>query len=83
MSNLVLFFIIIIPVLLILFSFSFYNFYSKMNQQKLIINTLINTNTKIIDKDRTDYAEEDETRFLVKKLKFAGFSAKGAEYVFI
>lgn len=83
MSNLVLFFLIIIPLLLILFSFSFYNFYSKMNQQKFIINTLINTNTKIIDKDKIDYSEDDETKFLTKKLKFAGFSAKGAEYIFI
>jgi tight adherence protein B len=54
-----------------------------MNQQKLIINTLINTNTKIIDKNNVDYSDNDETKFLVKKLKFAGFSSKGADYIFI
>jgi tight adherence protein B len=54
-----------------------------MNHQKLIINTLISTNTKILDKNQVEYTDQDETKFLVKKLRFAGFSSKGADYIFI
>ncbi|MGA1932939.1 type II secretion system F family protein [Arcobacter sp. YIC-464] len=83
MDSLVLFFIIVIPVLLISFSFYLYSFYIKMNQQKVIINTLVNTNSKILDNNRTDNTFEDDANFLRKKLRFAGFSTQGAEYVFI
>ena len=83
MNDLVLFFIIVIPILLIAFSFYLYSFYIKMNQQKVIINTLINTNNKILDKNRTDKHFTDDTSWLTKKLQYAGFSTQGSEYVFV
>lgn len=83
MDNLFLFLIIIIPILLILFTYYVYSFYIKINQQKLLINTLINTNSKILDEDRKEHSFTDDTSFLIKKLRFAGFSSKGVEYIFI
>ncbi|QKJ24327.1 type II secretion system F family protein [Poseidonibacter lekithochrous] len=83
MDSLVLFFIVVIPILLVVLSFYLYSFYIKMNQQKIIINTLINTNSKILDKNRTDNNFDAETSWLRKKLRFAGFTANGAEYIFI
>lgn len=83
MDSLVLFFIVIIPILSIVFGFYLYNFYIKMNQQKIIINTLINTNSKIIDKNRADISYKDEVNILTKKLRYAGFTAKGSEFIFI
>lgn len=83
MDSLVLFFIVVIPILLVVLSFYLYSFYIKMNQQKIIINTLINTNSKILDKNRTENNFDAETSWLRKKLRFAGFTSKGAEYIFI
>ncbi len=83
MNDLVLFFIVIIPILLVVLSFYLYSFYVRMNQQKIIINTLINTNSKILDKNRNDNHFDTETSWLKKKLRFAGFTSNGAEYIFI
>jgi tight adherence protein B len=83
MNDLVLFFIVIIPILLVALSFYLYSFYVRMNQQKIIINTLINTNSKILDKNRSDNHFDKETSWLRKKLRFAGFTSNSAEYVFI
>lgn len=83
MSNLVLFFILIIPVLLIIFSFYLYSFFIKLNQRKLIIHTLVNTNSKILDKNKQKTNEEETKSWLIKKLQYAGFNSKGADVVFI
>ncbi|MFA9372883.1 type II secretion system F family protein [Poseidonibacter sp.] len=83
MDDLFLFFIIVIPMLLISFSFYLFIFYIKMNNQKIIINTLINTNSKILDKKKNTNINTDDINPLVKKLAFAGYSMKGVEYVFL
>jgi len=82
MDNLVLFFIIVIPVLLVALAYNLYTGFHRVNHQKLIINTLINTNSKILDKNKAD-AFGDETNWLRKKLRYAGFTAKGGEYTFV
>lgn len=83
MGDLTLFFIITIPFLLVSFSFFVYSFYVKMNNQKIIINTLINTNSKIIDKSKVSHSIDEEGSFLRRKLNYAGFNTKGSEYIFI
>lgn len=82
-DNLFLFFVIIIPILFVTFVISLYLFYSKLKLQRVIINTLSSTNNKIIDKNRVEHTDIKNSNWLSKKLKFAGFKAKGAEYVFI
>lgn len=82
-DNLFLFFIITIPILLITFVISLYQFYSKLKLQRLLINTLSNTNNKIIDKNRVEHTSIKNSSWLSKKLKYAGFGTKGAEFAFI
>lgn len=84
MDTLVLFFIIAIPILLISFAFYAYLFYVKMNQHKLMVHMLANTNTNIIDKNAQNANFDEETNFLMKKLQYAGFSGtNNAVYTFI
>lgn len=82
MDNLFLFFIIIIPILFVVFGLSLYSFYTKMRYKKIIINTLSNTNSKILDKNKMDISIKKDN-WLGKKLKFAGFAKKGSESLFI
>uniref|UniRef100_UPI004048C942 type II secretion system F family protein n=1 Tax=Aliarcobacter sp. TaxID=2321116 RepID=UPI004048C942 len=82
MDNLFLFFITIIPILFAVFSLSLYSFYKKMKYKKIIINTLSSTNSKILDKNKMDITIKKDN-WLGKKLKYAGFSKKGSELMFI
>uniref|UniRef100_UPI0040473B10 type II secretion system F family protein n=1 Tax=Aliarcobacter sp. TaxID=2321116 RepID=UPI0040473B10 len=82
MDNLFLFFITIIPILFAVFALSLYSFYKKMKYKKIIINTLSSTNSKILDKNKMDIAIKKDN-WLGKKLKYAGFSKKGSELMFI
>ncbi|RXJ76376.1 hypothetical protein CRV03_09745 [Arcobacter sp. F155] len=83
MNNLVLFFIIVIPVLLItLFSY-LYSYYMRLSSQKRIINVLVNTNSEILDKSRANRNENKKDNWLTKKLYYAGFTTAGAEYTFV
>ncbi|MDZ7818428.1 MAG: hypothetical protein U5K55_07355 [Aliarcobacter sp.] len=82
-DNLFLFFIIIIPILLVLFSITVFSFYSELKLKRVIINTLSSTNSKIIDKNRTEHVSLKNSSWLTKKLKYAGFNMKGAEFSFI
>jgi tight adherence protein B len=82
MDNIFLFFIIIIPILLTLFTLTLYSFYIKMQYKKLLINTLSSTNNKILDKNKVDITVTKDS-WLGKKLKYAGFVQKGSELFFI
>jgi len=82
MDDIFLFFIITIPFLFVLFSLSLYSFYTKMKYKRIIINTLSNTNSKILDKNKMDITIKKDN-WLGKKLKFAGFAKKGSETAFI
>ncbi|RXK04754.1 type II secretion system F family protein [Halarcobacter bivalviorum] len=83
MNELVLFFIITIPVLLITFLTYLYSFYLRLNNQRKIINILVNTNSKILDKKRANNKDNQKVNWLTKKLYYAGFTATGAEYIFV
>ena len=82
-DNLFLFFIITIPLLLDIFLVTLYTYYSKMKLKRVIINTLSSTHSKIIDKNKTENVSLKNSSWLGKKLKYAGFNAKGAEFMFI
>jgi len=82
-NNLFLFFIIIIPILFISFILSIFVFFSKLKLKRVIINTLSSNNSKIIDKHKAEYSPSKNNNWLSKKLKYAGFGMKGAEFVFI
>lgn len=83
-NTLVLFFLIVIPLLLILCGFYIYMFYLKVGHHKLMIHTLINENTSIIDKNAQQMNFDDESSFLLKKLQYAGFSGTNQSlYTFI
>lgn len=82
-ENLFLFFIIIIPLLFISFVVSLFFFYNKLKLKRVIINTLSSNNSKIIDRNKTEYSPSKSNNWLSKKLKYAGFGMKGAEFIFI
>ena len=82
-DNLFIFFIIVIPILFVLFAINMYLFYSKLKLKRVIINTLSSTNSKIIDKNRVEHVSTKNSSFLTKKLSYAGFTMKGAEFSFI
>lgn len=82
-DNLFLFFMIVIPILFVLFAINIYLFYSKLKLKRVIINTLSSTNSKIIDKNRVEHVSTKNSSFLTKKLSYAGFTMKGAEFSFI
>lgn len=82
-DNLFLFFMIVIPILFVLFAINIYLFYSKLKLKRVIINTLSSTNSKIIDKNRVEHISTKNSSFLTKKLSYAGFTMKGAEFSFI
>ena len=84
MNNLVLFFIIIIPLLLILFGVYLLNFYKEINKTKLIVDTLSSTNSKILDENKKrEINLKKKDNWLRMKLDYAGFLQTGAEYIFI
>jgi tight adherence protein B len=82
-DNLFLFFVIIIPILFVLFVINIFLFYSKLKLKRVIINTLSSTNSRIIDKNKVEHVSSKDSSWLTKKLKYAGFSIKGAEFAFI
>ena len=75
-------FIFITPLLLVALVYYMFDFYIKTNKQRVIINTLVNTNNKILNKNRIEN-EYEKTNFLTRKLRHAGFVTKGSEYMFI
>lgn len=82
MDNLFLFLIFIIPLITVMLLVNLYSYYANMKYKKVIISTLSNTNSKILDKNKMQETSK-KVSWLNKKLKFAGFSHKSAEYVFI
>lgn len=84
MSGIYLFFIIVIPILLILFSIYMYNFYIETNKTKLMIDTLSSTNSKILDENKKRAVDtKKKENWLRTHLDYAGYLQSGAEYVFI
>jgi tight adherence protein B len=83
MDNTFLFFIFIIPLLLTLFSLISYSFYTKIKHKNHLITLLASTNSKIIDKNKLEISSSKNDNWLLKKLRFAGFDAKGVEITFI
>ncbi len=82
MSLEVLLFILIVPLLAVVLIFFLFDFYLKTNKQRIIINTLVNTNNKILNKNKVEN-EFEKNNILVRKLRYAGFTAAGSEFVFI
>ncbi|MGM0518383.1 MAG: type II secretion system F family protein [Campylobacterota bacterium] len=82
MSIEVLLFIFITPLIFITLVYYLFDFYIKSNKQRVIINTLVNTNNKILNKNRVEN-EYEKSNFLTKKLRHAGFTTKGSEFAFI
>lgn len=82
MDNIFIFFIIIIPLLLAILGINLYSYLTKVKYKKIVINTLSDSNHKILDKNKIEI-NKNEGSWLVKKLRFAGFVKKGSEYIFI
>lgn len=82
MDNIFLFFIFVIPILFSFFVIVSYSFYTKIKHKNNLIELLASTNSKIIDKNRVDFSVKTDN-WLAKKLKFAGFTTNGVEYIFI
>lgn len=84
MSNLFLFFIIVIPILLVGVGFYGYNLYQEMNRARKIIDTLSDSQAMILEEKRkSGLGEKDEDNWLKKKLQYAGFEQDKAYIVFI
>lgn len=82
MDSIFLVFIIIIPLFALFLLLNVYTYYENMKYKKVIISTLSSTNTKILDKNKMQETTKKDS-WLSKKLKFAGFSHKSAELLFI
>lgn len=83
MSIQLIFLFFIIPLLFIFLSFYVYSFYIKINQKKLMVDVLANTNAKILNNDKKEKIDTNTNNFLEKKLQYAGFIQKGAIYIFV
>ncbi len=84
MDLLVWFFIVVIPILFVVFAYFALDYYLENKKTKEIITRLIVDNTKIIDKSKqNDFVDFRKTNWLRSKLNFAGFLHFSAEYVFI
>ena len=84
MNSTYLFFIIIIPILIILFGVYLFNFYQQVNKTKVIIDTLSSTNSKILDEKRKQNVNlKQQENWLRMQMDFAGFLKTGSEYIFI
>ncbi len=84
MDFLIWFFIIVIPLLFVVFAYFAVDYYLEHKKTQDIIKRLIVDNTKIIDKSKqNDFVDFRKTNWLRSKLNFAGFLHFSAEYVFI
>lgn len=83
MDDLFLIFIFTIPLLFVLVGMMIYSYISKMKYKKIIINTLSSSNHKILDKNKVDIEKSSGDNWLMKKLRFAGFSKKGSDVAFV
>jgi len=78
------FFIIVIPLLFVVFAYFVVDYYLEHKKTQDIIKRLIVDNIKIIDKSKqNDFVDFRKTNWLRSKLNFAGFLHFSAEYVFI
>lgn len=79
-----LFFIIVIPILTLLFAVFMYNYYAQYNKTKVIIDVLSNNNNMILDAKRKSMVNlENKRSWLRERLDFGGFLQPGSEYVFV
>jgi tight adherence protein B len=83
LEGIFLFFIIVIPVLLVSFGYVLYDFYIKGNKKQDIIQALIADNLKILDKDKGEEISFDKQNWLRTKLNYGGFTHFSAEYIFV
>ncbi len=84
MDFLIWFFIIVIPLLFVVFAYFVVDYYLEHKKTQDIIKRLIVDNIKIIDKSKqNDFVDFRKTNWLRSKLNFAGFLHFSAEYVFI
>ncbi|MCK5110293.1 MAG: type II secretion system F family protein [Arcobacteraceae bacterium] len=82
-DNMVLLFIICIPILIVTLSYFTFQLYSEYNQKKVMINILSDSTQHILENKKTHIVSDKKTSFLKDKLNFAGFPNIYAEYVFI
>lgn len=84
MNSMFLFFIIVIPILTLLFGVFMYNYYAQYNKTKLIIDVLSDNNNLILDAKKKSIAHLDDKRsWLRERLDFGGFLQPGSEFVFV
>lgn len=75
--------IIIIPILSILTAVFMFQYYEKMNRQKIIIHTLSENKHEILDKNKSKEIDNENLSWLRKKLLSAGFTSEYAQLIFI
>ena len=73
----------VIPMLLVVCVYIFYNWYSVFKSQSNMVEILKNSNTKILDNSRVEIRINEGDSFLKKKLMFAGFESSQAVIAFI
>lgn len=73
----------VIPMLLVVFIYYFYNWYTVFKSQSNMIEILKSSNTKILDTSRVEIRINAGDSFLQKKLMFAGFESSQAVITFI
>lgn len=76
--------LIIIPLLLLIFTYVVYQWYMQLKMQNRMVTLLKNNSNKIIDHSKKNILDSDSERnWLSQKLMFAGFEDKNAMPIFI
>ncbi len=83
----ILLFIIIIPFIVVLLSYTLFQFYEDTIRRRKMIEVLSDDADKIIEikkkKTKKDKKDKNEISFLQQKLNYGGFTSIYAEYIFI
>ncbi|MEA3353628.1 MAG: type II secretion system F family protein [Campylobacterota bacterium] len=82
-DNMMLLFILFTPFLVVTLSYFLFQIYKEMNKQRVIIDTLSDSASHILDTKKKVHDGKKKTNFLREKLNFGGFTNPASEYVFI
>lgn len=83
MDNTFILLMVTIPLLIAILGLNLYSYYGQIIYKKNIISALTNDSNKLIDKNKINVEVNDNKNWLTKKLHYAGFRAKGSEFIFI
>ena len=82
-ENMILFFIITIPFIVVMLSYFLYQVYKESNKKRVMINLLSDSSHNILDEKKKNVSHIDEMGILRQKLNYGGFPYIYAQYIFL